>query len=146
MTSISVRPATTADADATAVLLGQLGYPSAMANVGERIARIENGGQAAVLVAIENGAVVGLATAHVLTVINRVGCLAQLTALVVDERRRGSGVGRALVEAVERFAIESGCERLSVTTHLDRAGAHAFYERLGFDHTGRRYGKMLGDQ
>jgi hypothetical protein len=26
-----------------------------------------------------------------------------------------------------------------VTTHVRRADAHAFYERLGFDFTGRRY-------
>jgi hypothetical protein len=28
-----------------------------------------------------------------------------------------------------------------VTTALQRAGAHAFYERIGYRHTGRRYGK-----
>jgi ribosomal protein S18 acetylase RimI-like enzyme len=36
--------------------------------------------------------------------------------------------------------------RFLVTTHNRRAGAHAFYERLGFEFTGRRYVKDLGDR
>jgi GNAT superfamily N-acetyltransferase len=40
-------------------------------------------------------------------------------------------------------ARELGCARLTLTTHLRRAEAHAFYERLGFEFTGRRYVRML---
>jgi len=69
--------------------------------------------------------------------------VAWLTALVVDETVRGAGVGRALVEAVEAFARESECERLSVTTQAHRADARAFYPRVGLEETGRRFGKTL---
>jgi GNAT superfamily N-acetyltransferase len=87
--------------------------------------------------------VVGLATLHVLSVINRDQDLAQLTALVVDEHVRGQGVGRALVHAVEAAARALGCERLTVTTHVERSGAQAFYPQVGLKETGRRYGKDL---
>jgi GNAT superfamily N-acetyltransferase len=86
---------------------------------------------------------VGLATTHLLTVINRHGKVAMLSAIVVDERKRGEGIGRQLVYAVESYARESGCERLTVTTYLDRTAAHKFYESTGFELTGRRYGKAL---
>jgi GNAT superfamily N-acetyltransferase len=68
---------------------------------------------------------------------------AMLTALVVREDTRGRGVGRALVAAVEHWARERGAGRVVVTTALRRAGAHAFYERLGFEFTGRRYVKSI---
>lgn len=120
MTDLTIRPAHAADADAIARLLTQLGYPT------------ERGGE-----------VVGLATAHILSVLNRPEDVAQLTALVVGENVRASGVGRALASAVEDFARQAGCERLSVTTHEDRAGAQAFYPRVGLELTGRRFGKAL---
>jgi GNAT superfamily N-acetyltransferase len=69
--------------------------------------------------------------------------LAMIMALVVAEQARGLGVGRRLVSSAESLARERGASRLMVTTHLRRADAHAFYERLGFDFTGRRYLKAL---
>ena len=48
---------------------------------------------------------------------------------------------RALVDEAEAWARAQGCRRIIVTTALHRTGAHAFYERIGYAHTGRRYGK-----
>jgi GNAT superfamily N-acetyltransferase len=67
--------------------------------------------------------------------------IGQLTLLVVDERHRSRGVGRTLVAAAEEWARARGAKRFVVTTALRRADAHAFYEKLEFKHTGRRYGK-----
>lgn len=64
--------------------------------------------------------------------------------LVVTTNARGAGIGRALVAHVVTLAREAGCRRLTVTTHLRRAGAHAFYEQLGFDFTGRSYVLTIG--
>jgi GNAT superfamily N-acetyltransferase len=83
----------------------------------------------------------GLVTIHVRYTLNHEAPIAQITLLVVEESSRGQGVGRALVEATERFALERGAKRIVVTTALQRADAHAFYERIGYAHTGRRYGK-----
>jgi GNAT superfamily N-acetyltransferase len=60
---------------------------------------------------------------------------------VVEESMRGTGVGRAIVDEAERWARERDCHRIVVTTALRRADAHAFYERIGYTHTGRRYAK-----
>jgi GNAT superfamily N-acetyltransferase len=142
MIPIEVRPVTPADAEDVARLLTQLGYPADPADVPARLSRLAGGGAAA-LVAERAGVVVGLATVHVLPVLNRPRDVAWLTALVVEAEARGGGVGRALVEAVEAHARAAGCERLSVTTYEDRAGAQAFYERVGLAPTGRRFGKQL---
>lgn len=138
-----IRRATPEDAESIARLLTQLGYPAAASDIPARLARLASRERGAVLVAERSASVVGLATVHILSVINRQQEVAWLTALVVDESARGSGVGRALVAGVETFARESGCERLSVTTHERRADARAFYTRLGLEQTGRRFGKTL---
>ena len=138
---IHVRDATDADADGLARLCTQLGYPTASEDMPGRLARLATDPNIRVFVAVTGAGVVGLATMHVRHMINHEAPLAQLTTLVVDERCRGQGVGRALVETVERLARARVCKRLIVTTALRRTDAHAFYEKLGFTHTGRRYGK-----
>ena len=139
-TTIQVRDVDAGDADALARLCGQLGYPSSAEAVLQRLERLVRSGARA-LVATSGGDVIGLATVHLRGMINHEAPLAQLTLLVVDEERRSQGVGRALVDEAEAWARAQGCRRIIVTTALHRTGAHAFYERIGYAHTGRRYGK-----
>lgn len=139
----TVRDARFDDAEAMSRLCAQLGYPAvAPTAMGPRLARIQRDPNARVLVAeLQEGTPIGLATVHLRHTMNHEAPIAQLTLLVVDETYRSHGVGRALVEAAEQWARAQGSHRIVVTTALHRAGAHAFYERVGYQHTGRRYGK-----
>lgn len=139
--TVTVRDASASDADALARLCTQLGYPTSPDQMPDRVARLGVDPNARALVAEQNGNVIGLATIHLRFTMNHEAPIAQLTLLVVDESNRTHGVGRSLVEAAERWAKERGSHRINVTTALNRAGAHAFYERLSYSHTGRRYGK-----
>lgn len=141
MSAPIIRAAHASDAPALADLCTQLGYPSMPDDIPARLARLDDNGDARVLVAVDDGMVVGVATVHIRSTLNHNAPLAQLTMLVVDEGVRTRGVGRALVGATEAWARERGCKRLVVTTALRRTDAHAFYEKLDFKHTGRRYGK-----
>jgi GNAT superfamily N-acetyltransferase len=131
------------DAAPLARLLGQLGYPAADGAVAERLQRLAGDGRTTVIVAERDGLVCGLATAHCHDSLHRAEPSAQLTVLVVDEAERGRDVGRALVAEAERWARTQGASRLVVTTAAHRAGAHAFYERLGYGLSGRRYAREL---
>ena len=141
MTSLTVRDAREADARAVADLCGQLGYPSTVDAIVHRLARLDSDPSVRILVATTEEGVIGFATVHLRDTMNHEHPLGQLTLLVVDEKNRSHGVGRALVAAAEAWAREKGCRRFIVTTQLSRTDAHAFYERLDFKHTGRRYGK-----
>ena len=141
--NFSVRDAAPSDAPALAALFGELGYPTPAVQMPRRMERLWTDPRARAFVAVEGDALVGAATVHLHTTLHAEGEIAQLTALVVTEARRGSGIGHRLVEAVRQFAVERGCERLYVTTAERRAGAHAFYEGLGWEYTGRRYGITL---
>ena len=140
---LAIRAAAAADAPALSMLLGELGYPTDADALPLRLQRLA-ANRGAALVAVQGQDVVGFATVHVLSVLNRPRDVAWLTALVVASSGRRVGIGRALVRAVEAHALAQGCERLSVTTHEDRNGARAFYPALGLAPTGRRFGKALG--
>lgn len=137
-----IRPATAADAEEIGRLLGELGYPTAPADVPARLVAVERGGGAA-LVAEKAGELLAVATVARQMTLHRAGAGAYITAFVVDERVRGRGVGRTLLEAVERWARDAGCSRLTVTSHEHRAGAHAFYERSGLPYSGRRFSRSI---
>ena len=136
--AVRIRAATDADAPAMAALLAHLGYPAEAAELPERLRRLRAQGDDAFLAEVD-GAAVGLATVHARAVLHVARPVAQLTALVVPPGMRGRGVGRALVAEAERWGRARGADRLVVTTALHRADAPLVYERLGFEHTGRRY-------
>ena len=137
---LSIRAAEGHDAAGLARLLGQLGYPVDIASVARRMERLRDD---LLVVAELEGAVVGFAQLHVSPAIEYDGDAGKLAALVVDEGHRGAGIGRRLVEVVEAEARARGCVLLFVTTAERRTDAHAFYERVGLEYTGRRYAKRL---
>lgn len=58
--------------------------------------------------------------------------VARLYSIAVDGRARGRGLGKALLQAVERAAQRRGCTRLRLEVRQDNAGAIRLYERLGY--------------
>jgi GNAT superfamily N-acetyltransferase len=143
--ALRIRAPLATDGSALAALITALGYPTAPETVPTRLRRLATDPRATVMVAESAGEVVGVATVHLRDGIHVDAPVAQLTALVVSEGARGTGVGRGLVAAAEAWARRQGAARIVVTTALHREGAHLFYERLGYTHTGRRYGRELGD-
>jgi GNAT superfamily N-acetyltransferase len=139
----SVRLATAADSFVIAPLLAQLGYDAAPDDIPRRISGVEAVGGVVFAAIDDNGQVVGVASATSYPTLHVDGGVAYITALVTDEKARGHGVGRALVEAIERWARSRGAARLSVTSAEHRDDAHKFYPRIGFPYTGRRFTKSL---
>jgi len=136
---VVVREATVADAAALAPLLGELGYPADPAPLEQRMARMLRRDDQKILIAENADGALGLLALHIFPVLAYDRDLAMIMALVVAERARGLGVGRQLVDHAGAIGKSLGASRLMVTTHVRRADAHAFYERLGFEFTGRRY-------
>jgi N-acetylglutamate synthase-like GNAT family acetyltransferase len=135
-----VRLARAEDAPQLASLLTQLGYPATAGVVRARLSQLRRRRNIAVFsAAAPDGRVIGTASIHVLKLMTDDAAVAFLTALVVHGAQRHRGVGRSLVACATEFAKRRGANRIVVTTHLRRANAHSFYERLGFEFTGRRY-------
>ena len=134
-----IRTATAEDAAAIAALLGQLGYPAPAEDIPTRLTRLRRTGDSEAFVAVREGKVVGVVTALIEPSLTNPADIALVTALVVSEDQRGAGIGRRLLDAVDEWGRARGCQKFVVTTANHRAGAHEFYERLGWEWTGRRY-------
>lgn len=52
--------------------------------------------------------------------------------LAVDDSARGAGIGRALMLAAERYAIEQGKPVLELQTRIELAFNHTTFARMGF--------------
>jgi ribosomal protein S18 acetylase RimI-like enzyme len=143
-TAVAIREARPEDSEAIAELLGELGYPTDPSDCERRLERIGRDPSSRLFVATVNDRVAGLAGFHLLPLVehDEPGC--QLTALVVGEEYRRTGVGSELVRTVVREARSRGGRRVLVNTARHREDAHAFYERLGFEATGLRFIKTLG--
>jgi Predicted acetyltransferase len=138
-----IRAAMASDAEALSELVTQLGYPASAEEMARRLELLPEFSKAIALVATDSEKVTGMITCHIIRSINSTEPVAQLTTLVVHESVRGTGVGSQLVAAVERFAIENGCEKISVTSGIQREGTHKFYQRIGYDLTGLRFAHSL---
>jgi N-acetylglutamate synthase-like GNAT family acetyltransferase len=141
---VRIRDARAEDAKVLARLLDQLGYPSSTEAVARRVRELTSSEADRLLVAEVDEQVVGFAGVHVSLAVEYDKPAAKLSAIAVDEAHRRRGVGEALVEAAVQEARARGCGLIFLTTAERRADAHAFYEALGFEFTGRRYAKTLG--
>lgn len=65
------------------------------------------------------------------------GRVAYLEGWYVAPDARGQGVGRALVEAAERWAVGEGCTELGSDALIDNARSLAAHRALGFDEVER---------
>ena len=144
MPSIAIRDAIIEDAGVIASLLGELGYPSQPDGVRARLARLLVREGSRVFVAEREATVLGVLGLDRMPVLTSVNDVAMIIALVVTERERRSGVGRLLIGRAEDEARAWQCGRVMVTSAERRAEAHAFYEHLGYEYTGRRFAKVIG--
>ena len=70
----------------------------------------------------------------------------RITAIVVDEEVRKTGVGRQLIQFAQVKAQQHACAQLEVTTSLEREATQAYYEHAGFIKTSFRYYMNLPDK
>lgn len=140
--SVTIRSVRRADAAVLADLLTQLGYPSSAAEVGDRLRYWLDQPRSRVFVAESAGRVVGALTLHALPYLLKTGSWGRIESLVVDEPVRGTGAGRALIDAAEEQARSWGCLLMEVTSSRHRTGAHAFYRRLGYVDQSERSGRF----
>lgn len=119
-----------------------LGHRAEANAVGERIRRLSSQGIPQLL-ATEGDEVLGLCGLHQMTAIHREQPVGRITILVVAENARGRGFGKALVDAAVAHFRQTGCRLVEVTSNLQLADAHGFYQHLGFTWTSKRLALSL---
>ncbi|HEX4864283.1 MAG TPA: GNAT family N-acetyltransferase [Acidimicrobiales bacterium] len=134
-----MRAKVAADAVAVSGLLSQLGYEVSAAQVDQHA----DGARTVVLVAEEDGRVIGMVASHTRWHLHRDGLVTSIDSLVVDREVRSHGVGAALVVAVCDEAKRTGARMVELHSHQSRVEARRFYERHGFEVTSNYFIKQL---
>lgn len=140
--SFQIRDARPEDAPALAGLLEELGFPTPVGVVVQRMDALSRARES-VLVGVRDNRVIAFVTVHVTPVLHRPTPVGRLTALIVTEQERGQGFGRALVAAAEKSVASAGCGLVEITSNRNLTHAHAFYQQLGYAMTSHRFFKAL---
>ena len=135
---LSLRNLTTGDAVKVADLTVQLGYELEPEEAVTRIAAVLGTPGHRAFGAFAGDVLLGYLHCYRAVTIDR-GVMLRVQALVVDEQARGSGAGRQLMTEAERLARELGCSSITLSSNERRTGAHAFYERIGYERSSRSY-------
>lgn len=129
-----IRRARPDDAAAIEDLYRQLVGPSQVAVLPERLDAVARDSRTALFVADIDGEVVATVLVFLcLDVMFRNQPFAVLENLIVRADRRGLGIGGALMREVERYCLAMECSKIMVLSSVERAEAHRFFERTGFE-------------
>ena len=134
-----IRSARLGDNERLSELFGELGYAASPEQVADRMHEPNT----QVLVAEQDGEVLGVVVLHVRQPVHRDGPVMRIDALVVTGARRSMGIGEALVRQALAEADRCGATLVEITSKLPRTGARRFYERLGFVVVGHQFKMTL---
>jgi GNAT superfamily N-acetyltransferase len=96
------------------------------------------------IVAEDGSGLIAFASLHFRGRLNHPTQEAWIPDLLVTERARRRGVGRALLEEAERHARERGCHLLTLESGYQRAEAHHMYRQFRMRDVGKSFVKALG--
>lgn len=85
----------------------------------------------------------GMITVSVHSTLHHFGRVALIDEMVVTEKARRQGVGKAMVDWAKKQAKQLGADAMELHSAEFRQNAHAFYESLGFDHKGSVFSTRL---
>jgi GNAT superfamily N-acetyltransferase len=144
---IAIRPLTASDAAAVTALIGEFGpartpaperMDAVLRTYVDHAARVRDG-SAGSTVAELAGEVVGVCTSEWQRPFWTDETHAWLPDLVVAERVRRRGIGRALLSDAITRSRAIGASQLALESGRTRIAAHALYRSMGFSESGRTY-------
>ncbi len=119
----------------------QLGYQTETAILAQRITAPQS--MMSALVAETENAVCGVIVINFILPVHENRLWALISALVIEESSRGSGIGQQLLQAAERLARDKQCAQIELSSSEKRIRAHQFYENNGYKEVRKRFVKHL---
>jgi GNAT superfamily N-acetyltransferase len=137
---VKIRPATSADIDTMSMLLAQLfsieqDFTPDEAKQRMGLEKLLAAADAYVVVAEQEGVVVGMATLQILISTAEGGLSGLIEDVVVNESYRGRGVGKRLMEYLVQWAAKQGLTRLQLLADRQNQPALMFYQSQGWSTT-----------
>jgi ribosomal protein S18 acetylase RimI-like enzyme len=149
LAELRVREASAEDAEIihslAAELAGALGdSPPSLENVRERLAELLEEPRARVLVA-EGDVIVGVVSLWIKPDLAHGDSVVEVPMLVISKDRRREGVGKLMMEEVQRLAAENGATLIELVATTQNNPAREFYRSLGFVETDHVTLEFVGD-
>jgi ribosomal protein S18 acetylase RimI-like enzyme len=147
---IRVREATAEDAEAIHSLAGELAAtlgdsPPGFEDVRARLVELLEEPRAWVLVAEDDAVVVGVASLWIKPDLAHGDTVVEVPTLVVAEGSRGEGVGKLLMEEVQKLGAENAADLIELVAATQNVAAREFYRTLGFVETDHVTLEFVGD-
>ena len=113
-------------------------------NIAPHYDRIKNDDRYKTYVALlEDDGVAGFISSAQTYAVGFDGSYMQIIAMAVKTENQNKGIGTKLIQSMENYARENGCYSIGVCSGFKRTGAHAFYERNGFEKGSYAFNKWL---
>ena len=128
---LSIRNAEIKDSESIAELSDQLGYKSNNDIIQNRLTEILKNNDNCVFVVLENEEIIGWIHGFYTRRVES-NSLVEIGGLVVDENYRKRGIGKILVERINKWAESKECKKVRVRCNTVRKETHIFYEKIGF--------------
>lgn len=128
----NIRPATLEDTAEITILSAELGYPASQTQIRDRLQYLVGRSDHAVYV-IENqdGAIAGWVHAYLRWLLIS-GLSAEIGGIVIGETYRRRGLGKRLLQHIEKWAGSHGCKSVTLYSGMQRDPAHQFYPNIGY--------------
>lgn len=141
--SVMVRPAIANDKDQCLSLISMLTGKEITLGWEETFSKLLDGKRGAILVAEEDGEILGTVTISYNLAIRYSGEYCQLEELIVNEKARGKNAGGLLVQGAIDSAKMRGCEEMGLYLLESTEGNRPFYEKYGFEIVGSEMRQQL---
>lgn len=87
--------------------------------------------------------IIGFGSVHLQYLLHHAGYVAEIQELIVEQAYRNSGIGKAIITALEQWVKLQGVGEIEVTTNQHRLPAHKFYELVGYTNSHYKFTKKL---
>ncbi len=129
---ILTRTAKIEDSESITELSNQLGYPSEIIEVQKRLMELLLNNDNCIFVALVDEKIVGWIHGFYSRRIESEPFV-EIGGLVVDTKYRKKGIGKLLVEEINKWSYTKQCNRIRVRCNIVRKESHLFYQQLGFE-------------
>lgn len=131
---VYIRDACEDDIEAIALLMDDLGYPTSVSEMQNKIKNIFLHPDYRTIVALLNNEIVGFSGLMKGFSFERSGKYVRIISFVVKNGVRNKGIGKLLIQASEDWAIGQGADSVVISSgnRDERKAAHMFYQKLGY--------------
>ncbi len=129
-------------------LMEQLGYPINENLLIENVQKYIFLTNQKAWIAEHSGKISGCIAVAVTNYFHRPGSFLRVIAMIVNQEQRRLGIGKGLMNLIEKYALDHGCSHIELTSGVHRidSGVHDFYRSLGYtelNNTKKSLGKRL---